>query len=401
MSRVHALNQLSTRRASGMSRSKGPLVDVHTHVYLPRYAAELRARTAAPRIMNWTNPAGKAEERLLILDGEPNAGRPVGPQYWDRDEKLQFMRKHGIDISFVSSANPWLDFLPAARADSLARELNDDLEDYCSTSPEAEGFSGLKTLYGFGLLPLVPGIEISHILQTIDQIKSLHHVRGVIMGTQGIGKGLDDEALEPVWEALQEANLVIFLHPHYGVDSKAFGEKSNGHVLPLALGFPFETTISITRLILAGVLDRYPSLRIMLAHSGGALPQLSSRLASCIDHDPVVAKRLKHNARYYLGQLYYDAVAYGPEELDFVSGIIGRSSRYGAGGGQYQTQIGSQRLLFGTDHPFFPPLEASQKWQSVEDNLGAIRAAHWNGLGVAAQDDVMGNNALRLFGLSQ
>lgn len=64
---------------SGMANVKHPVVDVHTHVYLPRYAAELRARTSAPRILNWTN-GSKAEERLLILDGEPSAGRPVGPQ---------------------------------------------------------------------------------------------------------------------------------------------------------------------------------------------------------------------------------------------------------------------------------------------------------------------------------
>lgn len=63
------------------------------------------------------------------------------------------------------------------------------------------------------------------------------------MGTRGIGKGLDDEALDPVWAALEKAGLVVFLHPHYGVDEKAWGDKPNGHVLPLALGFPFETTI--------------------------------------------------------------------------------------------------------------------------------------------------------------
>ncbi len=62
------------------------------------------------------------------------------------------------------------------------------------------------------------------------------------MGTKGIGKGLDDEALDPVWQAIEAAGLVVFLHPHYGVDSNAWGDKDNGHVLPLALGFPFETT---------------------------------------------------------------------------------------------------------------------------------------------------------------
>lgn len=101
----------------------------------------------------------------------------------------------------------------------------------------------MKRLYGFGLLPLVPEVTISLLLEIIQQICSLPHLKGIIMGTQGIGKGLDDDALNPVWEAIEKAGLVVFLHPHYGVDAKAWGEKDNGHVLPLALGFPFETTI--------------------------------------------------------------------------------------------------------------------------------------------------------------
>lgn len=148
---------------------------------------------------------------------------------------------------------------------------------------------------------------------------------------------------------------------------------------------------------MVGVLDRYPNLRLLLAHSGGALPQLSSRLASCIAHDPIVAKRLKHDARYYLGKLYFDAVAYGPEELGFVSDVIGRAEAYNTTGGEYDAEVGSTRLLFGTDHPFFPPLEASQKWQSVEDNLKAIRSVRvWED---SARANVLGLNALKLFDL--
>ena len=87
------------------------LVDVHTHVYLPRYASLLRSRASVPRIIPW-NVDGKAEERLLILDHEPSGGRPVGPQYWDRDEKLKFMDRHGIDVSVVRYA-------PTAEAEIL------------------------------------------------------------------------------------------------------------------------------------------------------------------------------------------------------------------------------------------------------------------------------------------
>lgn len=56
------------------------LVDIHTHVYLPRYAAFLRSRASVPRIFTRTSPEGKQEDRLLILDDEPSEGRPIGSQ---------------------------------------------------------------------------------------------------------------------------------------------------------------------------------------------------------------------------------------------------------------------------------------------------------------------------------
>lgn len=153
------------------------------------------------------------------------------------------MDRHAIDISIVSSANPWLDFLPPSDAHTLATELNDDLEAYCATAPTLTTSPTLKRLYAFGLLPLVPQIPISALLSTVDQIARSQYLKGIIMGTKGIGKGLDDPDLEPVWAALAKAGMVVFLHPHYGVDASAWGDQENGHVLPLALGFPFETTV--------------------------------------------------------------------------------------------------------------------------------------------------------------
>lgn len=148
-----------------------------------------------------------------------------------------------IHSLIYSSANPWLDFLPASEARSLAEELNESLEEFCSGAPTVSSSLSLKRLFGFGLLPLVPSISIPQVVDIVKQISQQPHLKGVIMGTRGIGNGLDDEALEPVWQAIEEAGLVVFLHPHYGVDGKAWGEKDNGHVLPLALGFPFETTV--------------------------------------------------------------------------------------------------------------------------------------------------------------
>jgi len=142
-----------------------------------------------------------------------------------------------------SSANPWLDFLPFTEAQTLARQLNEDLESYCATGPSVPSARGLKRFYGFGILPVVVGAPAESLPEEVSRLATKHpHVRGVIMSTQGIGLGLDDPALEPLWAALAESGLVIFLHPHYGVGGDAWGPRDNGHVLSLALGFPFETT---------------------------------------------------------------------------------------------------------------------------------------------------------------
>ena len=61
------------------------LVDIHTHLYLPRYAALLRSRTSVPFIRS-INPT---DERLLILDHEPSGGRPVNSQYWDKERMIR------------------------------------------------------------------------------------------------------------------------------------------------------------------------------------------------------------------------------------------------------------------------------------------------------------------------
>jgi aminocarboxymuconate-semialdehyde decarboxylase len=80
------------------------VVDVHTHVYPPRYLDILRARTTLPRIRPGAKPSDP--ERLIILPDEDKAqstssGRPVGSEYYDIDVKLSFMKRHEIDISVI------------------------------------------------------------------------------------------------------------------------------------------------------------------------------------------------------------------------------------------------------------------------------------------------------------
>lgn len=290
------------------------------------------------------------------------------------------MDTHNISISVISLANPWLDFLSPSEAGPAAKSINDEVNTICSQYP--------GRLFAFATLPLSAPVEV--IEAEIERLATLKYMRGVILGTTGLGKGLDDKNLVPVFAALAKANLPIFLHPHYGLPIKVFGESDYGHVLPLALGFPMETTIAITRLILSGLfsLPSCSDLQIILAHSGGTLPFLAGRIESCIEHDSHLKEAGKLDGRKTVWEIlkkniYLDAVIYG--ELGVKAAI---------------EASGGDRVMFGTDHPFFPPLEDSEggegEWMSVTTNVKGIMGA----LGDSPDADlILGGNAMRVLRL--
>lgn len=361
--------------------AKSPIVDIHTHVYPPSYISLLKSRSSIPYVRAF--PPSSAL-RLVILPAEDtestSRGRPVGPEYYDIAEKIKFMDTHSIDISVISLANPWLDWVPREEAGEAARAINDEVDAECAKYP--------GRLYAFATLPLSGGKEV--IVDEIQRLKTLRYMRGIILGTTGLGKGLDDPELLPIFEALQEARLPIFLHPHYGLPSSVWGERSSdyGHVLPLALGFPMETTIAVTRMILAGVFEQVPALEMILAHSGGTLPFLAGRIESCIEHDGhlkaegKLGKSRKTVWEILKKNIYLDAVIYG--EVGLKAAI---------------QASGEDRIMFGTDHPFFPPLgDEGEKWASVETNYEGIKGAL--GSETEGAKAALGGNAVRVLKLT-
>lgn len=215
------------RHCSGFLKNSGgrivTSIDTHTHMYLPGYMNILRKRTDIPRVSTIDG-----SDRLIILPGEDTEGttaigRPIGREYWDVKAKLHYMDQHHIEKSVISLANPWLDFLEGSEAENVAQELNDELEKMCEDSN--------GRLFGFGTLP-VRNTDAS--VKEVHRLAKMPHMRGVILGTPGAGKGLDDENMRDVLGAIEENNLMIFMHPHYGVGNEHFHD--SGHSLFLALG---------------------------------------------------------------------------------------------------------------------------------------------------------------------
>ncbi|KXT13442.1 hypothetical protein AC579_9902 [Pseudocercospora musae] len=358
-----------------------PTVDVHTHMYPPALMSILRERRKVPYVRLFEDDPASGE-RLVILPqeeaGSTARGRPFGPEYYDVAKKIAFMDLHKIDISVVSLANPWLDWLPAEEAAETARLVNDDVEKMCV---DHEG-----RLYAFATLPLSASADEA--VKEIQRLASLKHCRGVVIGTSGLGQGLDDSNLDPIWQALEKHKMLVFLHPHYGLPSDVFGPRNSeyGHVLPLAMGFPLETTIAVTRMILSGIFDRFHDLNVLLAHSGGTLPFLAGRIESCIAHDAHLKKEGKISGRRDVWEvlkknIYLDAVVYAD---------VGLKAAIDASG--------ADRIMFGTDHPFFPPLEGEDdQWLSVTSNMAATQGAL--GEDTKTAQDIMGENAVRILRL--
>ncbi|KAL8671053.1 MAG: hypothetical protein Q9224_007640, partial [Gallowayella concinna] len=238
-------------------------------------------------------------------------------------------------------------------------------------------------IYAFATLPL--SAPPATIVTEIHRLQHLAHIKGIILGTTGLGTGLDDDALESVWAALEETRTLIFLHPHYGLPSSVYGARAHeyGHVLPLALGFPMETTIAFTRMFLSGVFDRFPRLRILIAHAGGTVPYLSGRIESCVQHERQFPpsstghRGPERDLRMVLREnVWLDAVVYSETSVKAAVELVGE-----------------KKVMFGTDHPFFPPLEdGAEKWMSVDTNLEAVS-------GCEGKVGILGGNAVELLGL--
>ncbi|KAL8749040.1 MAG: hypothetical protein Q9199_007933 [Rusavskia elegans] len=359
------------------------VVDIHTHIYPPSYLSLLRSRTTVPYLLDLPNKY--SPPRLIILPSDDDAsippdsrGRPIDTSYSSIQEKLRFMDIHNIHTSVISLANPWLDFLPPDESVNWARTVNDELEAICTQNNE-------NRLYAFATLPLSSSPKL--IVEEINRLKELPHVKGIILGTTALGSGLDDPALNTIWSALEQTKSLIFLHPHYGLPNQVYGPRAAeyGHVLPLSLGFPLETTIAFTRMWLSGVFDRFPALRVLIAHAGGAVPFLTGRIESCVQHERSfepngdgVRRGPRRDLKTVLREnVWLDAVVY--EEASVRAAV---------------ELVGKEKVMFGTDHPFFPPLEqGAEKWESVATNLKAVA-------GTEARDVIMGGNAMELLGLN-
>jgi predicted TIM-barrel fold metal-dependent hydrolase len=331
------------------------LIDAHTHIYPRSYIDLLKARTTIPRVTEH-----EGSEYFVIFaheeDAGPGGGRAFDAEYTSIDLKLEHMDRNRIDRSVVSVGNPWLDPFNGDDSPQIARDLNAELAGY-------ETQTGGRVV-GMGLLPSNTVADAVAVAQEIAATDGLY---GVIIGSRVCGLSLDDEALEPLWQAIDEVGLTVFLHPHYSAAAEEL--RGFGHALPVSVGFQFETTIALARFIFAGVLHRHPGLRMLVAHGGAAVPTLAGRMDAAWRSDPTTHERLPAPPSDSIARLYLDLVVYQERSMRLVEDTAGLS-----------------KLSYGTDNPF-----------SVSDpvvNGAALESAFG-----AAEREAIAEGTRHLFGL--
>ncbi|WP_174297104.1 amidohydrolase family protein [Sphingomonas bacterium] len=283
-------------------------IDVHHH-YLPDiYVRSLEA-------------AGKS----------PPDGMPATPS-WSENEALAAMDRLGIAKAYLSISSPGVHLGDDADARVLARAVNDEGARLKRQHPDRFGF--------FASTPL-PDIDgaLAEIARACDEL----HADGVVFETNFHGLYLGDPELAPVYAELDRRGAVLFLHPT-GSPCGCF-PTPHGDTRKISLGYPipmlefiFDTTRTVTQMIVSGTLVRYPNIRLVVPHAGAALPVLASRIETQMElglkPDPAAPRDI-HAA---LRAMWFDLA--GSPVPDQLAALLRVAD--------------PDHLLYGSDWPFTP-----------------------------------------------
>src|SRR3984957_15359223 len=251
----------------------------------------------------------------------PNIGDFALVEAWaSPDAKLRELDGKGLDGAVVSIAPKPLYFfeLPLAPQSAVAKETNLGLAEYCAVHPDR--------LRWMAHVPLGWPEASAEIL---DEAVALG-ASGVQVGTSAAGRRLDDPALDPFWETVERLNVPVFIHPGYELQIQAFADWNLGAII----GLPLEATIALERLVCAGPLDRYPSLRVVGAHGGGFFPYNVGRLRNYIRVREAL-RELPADPWSYVGQIKFDSLLYDVDTLRFLV-----------------QKAGAENIMIGTDCSF-------------------------------------------------
>lgn len=323
------------------------IIDFHNHYYPPVYLEALRAGS---RVRVTTDPQGNP---VLHYPGDYNV---VVPGHRDIAFRERVLADEGISRQVLTFTSPGTHYEEPALAVRLARMVNDAFAQV--VRDRSARFSALATL------PLNdPAASVAEFDRAITELR----LPGAMLFSNVNGVALADRRYWPLYERAAEHRAVLYIHPIHPVGVEAMTEY---WLMPL-VGFLFDTTLAAAKLVFSGVVERFPGIRWVLTHLGGAIPYLAERLDRGHEAFRECREHINRPPSSYLREFYYDTVNFDPAALQLAIAFAG-----------------PERILAGSDYPhMIGSLRKMKESITALDLLEGQRAA------------ILGGNAARLLGI--
>jgi aminocarboxymuconate-semialdehyde decarboxylase len=328
------------------------IVDVHTH-FFPK--AFLRALGSLEKKYGYSIREDKSGQIALYHNG--NLTTRYTPSFHDIEQKLRVVEE-GIDVQVLSAVQPGVSWAEPELGVALCQMINDELSRIARKYPNR--FIGIAS---------VPLQSMEKALDELDRAVLKLGMRGVLVPTNVNGEDIDSPTFFPFYEKVSALGIPILIHPF----SVSGGKRLKAYRLEPILDFMFENTIALTKVILGGVLKKFPNLKFCFPHLGGTFPYLMGRILKGYGVNPEARVNIDEPLEGYLRSIYLDT-AY------FSQASMGCALSY----------FGIERFVLGTDHPFLIGETPTQAIRHIMD---------YPSVSQEGKSMMLEENALRLFGL--
>jgi len=289
-------------------------IDVHNHFYPNRFLERLQTDGGSAGIIVEKDEWGRP---IIVQKG--NRVVTITPPMSDVQKRLEDMDRVGFDVQILSLSIPSVDIFPVEIGEVLAQIVNDEIAEICREQP--------GRFMGFATLPFLdPNRTVKELERCIDTLE----FKGACIGSNINGMGLDNELLYPFYERISDYDLPIHIHPRAPADKETYKDYRLGPMI----GFEMELCVAVVRLVMGGVMERFPKLKFIVSHLGGAIPYLAERIENCYEAYPECQANISGRAIDYLKRFYYDTVSFFEPALMCAYSFAG-----------------ADHLILGSDYP--------------------------------------------------